>query len=248
MKRLLFLTLICALSAPVFAQDERPEQAPNESGFMFGLHYSDRGPGLNLAVLKGAPYRQWLFGLDIFLVKDSKETLIEPFFGEQGKRYVFGKLNHLFVVSPSLGVQWDMVPRSAVNLLNVRGNLKVGPAIGILNPYHLEIFEASPGSPFVGTREILPYDPANHSYSKIIGRANFLSSRIDPTFRFGLSVQANAILDFSSVDAAITGVNLGMKVDAFPSPVPIMADELQNVQNQRIFVAISAGLMFGRRW
>ena len=245
---MLFLILSLFLFSPLLGQEEETENESIENGFLFGLHYSDRGPGLNLAVLKGPAYRQWLFGLDIFLVKDSKETLIAPFFGEQGKRYVFGKLNHLFVATPSVGLQWDVFPRSSVNLLNVRANVKVGPAIGILNPYHLEIFQASPSNPFTGTRETLPYDPAEHSYSKIIGRANFLSSRIDPTVRLGLSVQANALLDFSSVDASITGLNLGIKMDAFPSPVPILAEELQNVENQRIFVAISAGLVFGRRW
>ena len=246
MRAYLIVALLLLLSPAVQAQ-VAAETPPANRGFMSSLDLTHRGFGMSFTWLRRAPVRTWTYGLDVHLVKDLRETMVDPFFGDQGRRYVYGKLNHLVVVQPSVGVLYDLMPHRSYNQTEVKLGLKVGPALGVLSPYYLEIFKPNPSTPFVGNREIEAYDPAVHTFGRIVGRASPLSSQLDPRLRVGASVKTYLLLDFSAGSHAISGLQLGLHADMFPQPVPIMA-ETDNLRNHRLYLSGSVGLLFGSKW
>lgn len=246
MKSLLSACLIF-LSLNASGQLFRAEEKPITGGWQMGFHDTNRGFGTSLHYLRGPESRQLVAGLDAHLVRDLREVRSESAFGQQGRKYVFGKLNNLVVLSPTVGYQVDLFPLGKGNLLNFRLGARVGPAIGLLNPYYLEIFVPVPNRPQLGDREVQPYDPAVHTYASIIGRAPVLNNSLDLDAQIGASGRVYGIIDFSNRTRTIRGVQLGVDVDWFAEPVPIMADFVEK-RNNRLFIAASAGLLLGNRW
>ncbi|MEO1449173.1 MAG: hypothetical protein AAFV07_06565 [Bacteroidota bacterium] len=240
------LALLTGLIFPVHLQAQQ-EKKPLSSGLQFGVHNTNRGFGFELGFLKGPNSRQFVYGIDLHLVRDQQETRSESFFQNQGRRYVFGKLNNFLVLHPSIGVQTEIVPRTFISLVKMKVGAKIGPAIGLLNPYYLEIFEPNPTNPVSGARSIAAYDPAEHTYGLIIGRANLISSQIDLKARIGLSTKAYALFNFARKARYISALKLAVHADAFTNSVPILV-ATEQLPQRRFFLAFSVGLLFGSRW
>jgi len=228
----------------LFAQGE---QLPPTKGISVGLHYTTRGLGTSIDYHTGQDYRQWVYSLDIFQVKDMREAYIDPFIQEQGSKYIYGKTNHFLVLAPSLGLQWDLFPIGSSNFVKVIWGFKGGPALGLLNPYYLEILKPVSGTPFNYVVDVEEYSPANHTYSDIFARASLLSSQVSLSVRLGASLKTYAILDFASNERTVGGLMIGAHADIFTSPVPIMA-ETNEISNRQAFFSLSLGLLFGHDW
>lgn len=225
------------------AQEEIEPQGVR--GMAIGLHITTGGIGFNINHLRGNdPNKLFLVGLEINSVRDTREVQIESAYGEQGKKYVFGKANHFYVATPSVGIQQNFFPLHANNQLNVRLGIQAGPAIGIVSPYLVEIFESLPGNSFYGRRSIEQFNPEEHAYSDIIGKANFLSEPLETDFKIGLSLKGSAWIDFSRSNHYISAIQLAVNADIFPSEIPIMVVS----QNKQVFIAGSLGIVFGNRW
>ena len=244
MKHLLLIVCIAALAVSLHAQ-ERQSPERGFRGVGIGLHLTTRGAGFNIDHFRGPdPNRPFIIGLALNAVRDSREVLIESAYGEQGKRYVYGKVNHLYVLTPSVGIQRNLFPLHDNNQVNVRLGVQAGPAIGLLSPYMVEIFESLPGNSFYGRRSVQQFNPENHSYNDIIGKANFLSEPLNLDFILGFSIKGSVWIDFSRSKHYISAVQLGMQADIFPKEAPIMVIG----PNRQLFVAGSIGLVFGNRW
>lgn len=244
---LLFFAGLLTLLNTGFCQERTKGEI--DRGFMMNLHTSNRGYGLELNYLIGPNDQQYVIGLGFSTIKDLREILVDSFYGnEQGKRYVYGKLNYFGILSPTVGISRNILPLNDLNLINVRGIIRAGPALGLLSPYYLEIFKPNPNSPFVGEREVEAYNPIEHTYSKIVGKANLLSSELDVNMKVGLTVQAQAVVDFSRSSRYISGVSLGLSSHVFFNDVPIMADLGGKINNQQLFLSGNLGIIFGNRW
>ena len=242
---IMLLVGICLAVSPIQAQPEDEKEI--SGGFISGIHFSNRGWGVSFNYLSGPDYRQWIASIDIHSMRDGRENLIDPFFGNRGKRYVYGKLHNFWVVVPGVGIQKNVIPRGNGNLVNVRVGAKAGPAIGLLNPYYLEIFEPLPGRPLIGDRVVAAYDPAIHSYGKIVGRAGLLASELNLKAQIGASLGIHAFLDFTRSSHFVNGMELSIRTDFFAKPVPILA-ELDKLENQQMFLSGTIGFVLGNRW
>lgn len=216
------------------------------NGFAAGVHGTSRGLGIELELSKGPLHRQFLYGLSLNQLKDLREVQIESFFGDQGRSYVYGKLNHFVVLQPSFGIQYHLIPPNNLNVMQILGGIKIGPSIGFLNPYFLEIYQPGP-NPGNQNRDIVPFNPAEHSYGRIYGRASLVSSRLELSPILGMGIKAHVLIDFGRNVSNISALKLGLNLDAFTKPVPILL-EREGIQNNRLFFAVSAGFLFGKRW
>jgi hypothetical protein len=241
---LLVLGLLMLAAGSSYAQEQVPPDR-GLRGVSLGAHLTTRGMGFSIDHLRGTdPNKLFIFGLAVHSVKDSREVLIESAYAEQGRRYIYGKANHLFVATPSIGIQRNMFPLHSNNAVNVRLGLQAGPAIGMLSPYLIEIFESLPGNSFYGRRSIEQFNPAEHSYNDIIGKANFLSEPLDLDLVVGMSIKGSAWIDFSRSDHYISAIQISMQADIFSQEAPIMVVG----DNKQLFVAGSIGIVFGNRW
>ncbi len=247
MSRFALVALLAVATCMPVAAQVSEANSPISAGWLFGYQQTNRGWGASFSYLTGRDVLQWSGNLDIHLVKDLRETRRESVFGPRGRPYVFGKLNHLFVLSPSVGFVRNVVKVGNGGLLNVRLGGKVGPAIGLLNPYYLEIFSPIGGNTNVGEAVVQAYDPSEHSYQNIVGRAGALSSPFNPKVQVGASSKIFALIDLSQDSKKVNAVQVGLHADWFPSPVPIMADFVETAGNQ-FFLAFSLGFTLGNRW
>lgn len=232
------------LALPAWAQRSR-EAAPVQSSLSAHLMRTSLGNGLDISYAWGPLGRQLSLGVELRQLRDPREQRIEPGFASPGRKYVVNKLHTLTLLNPLLGIEWDLMPSSALNLLNLRGGFRIGPAIGLLNPYYLEICRINANN--TCTPELEAFDPEQHNQRNIYGRASFSETIIDPQVRVGLSTSAYGLLDFSGSAHAISALRLGLHLDAFADPPPIMVVGEQR-QNRQVFVAVSAAFLFGMRW
>jgi len=214
-------------------------------GFGMGFHLGSRGMGTDFRYLYGTPKHTWVFGLRAFGVKDARETKIESQFQDRGSRYVFGKLSRLMVLSPYAGLTKDIVPRRQGSFISLKGSFQIGPALGLVRPYYLDILVPSPIYQQLGTPEPQPYNPDSHAYVDIVGVSSIFNSGFGKVnLRPGLSMRATAMVDFAQKETYFNGIELGANLDYFFSDVPIMAE----VENHRFFLTISIGMVFGNTW
>lgn len=230
-----------------FGHAQEEENLTYNKGMQIAVSNSNRGLGGSLGYEFGENPNKFVISLDFQQLKDSREALTAPFIGDQGKRYVFGKVNNAWNISPMVGIYRNAIPRGNSNILKLRVGAKVGPAIGILNAYHIELYQAVPGRPFSPEFVTVAYDPVEHSFGEIVGRASFWTSEFNPTVQMGFSTHLNAMIDFSRTEATINGIELGVNADVFFAEVPILA-EINGIKNQKMFISVSAGLVFGGRW
>lgn len=209
-------------------------------GFSLSLTSSNRGSGLESAYYVGAGRMQWAYGLDIFHVRSLHEVKVEPY-PFPDRKYVFGKINNLWVVSPSFGVNYMLSSSSSYNMVEMQGGIKIGPALGVLNPYHIKLCGQN------GNCISEAFNPDIHSYQAISGRASVFSNTVDPSLRLGISLKAYVIFDFHYKIKNLTGIKLGINADLFPSSVPLVL-ETDDLQNASTYLAGTIGFIFGGKW
>lgn len=247
MKKIILIVCLAVLSTMGIQAQKEQDQGPDRGirGLEIGLHLTTRGLGFSIDHLRGTdPNKLFIFGLEMNTVRDSREVMIESAYGEQGRKYVYGKANHFYVVSPTIGIQRNMFPLHDNNQINVRLGFQAGPTIGLLSPYLVEIFESLPGNSFYGRRSIQQFNPENHSYNDIIGKANFLSEPLELDLVVGATLKGSAWIDFSRSNHYISAIQLSLRADIFSQEAPIMVIG----GNRQLFVAGSLGIVFGNRW
>jgi hypothetical protein len=187
---------------------------------------------------------KWVIGLDFATLQSMREVRIKSWYMQQriGTRYVYDKMNRFGVLAPTFGISRDIFPQGYYNKINVRVDASLGPAIGLLRPYYLEVDFGTT----ISEVKSVPYDPTNVGiyYERIMGETPFYKFLSPKKGAFGLSLRANALIDFSRYKKSMNGVQLSLNVDAFPKAIPIMATQ----KNTAVFVSGCIGFMFGKRW
>lgn len=233
----------------VWGQVAEPEtQNTTPSEWWIGTNLSSKGIGGNFYLVRGYGDTQWFYGVDFFSVKGRRESKIDSNFGDDGRKFIYGKQNNLTVISPTFGISKKLFSGGYGDFVFTRLNLSAGPAIGLINPYYIETFEpAQSGQPFLFYRVVTTFDPEKHAYEDIFGKANLFSStsKIDPSFQFGLSLRSSAILDFVRNPRYISGIQVGFNADFFFNEVPVMAKLHDESANDRFFLAGYIGIIFG---
>jgi len=213
----------------------------------FGAYLSTRGGGGQLNYIQGRNRNQLIISLDGYVISDTRETDIGSAFGEQGGEYTYGKLNYVFMLTPTAGIQRDLFPINERNLINMRLGVQVGPAIAFVIPYKLEIFNPIAGRPTLGFPSIEAYDPSIHGYEDIIRRAKLFSSEeeqgLNPETQIGVSFKTHMLFDFSKNYEYVGGIQLGFGLDYFSESLPIMAF----VDNKQTYLSGTLGIIFGLR-
>ncbi len=214
------------------------------SSLIFSGMITSRGLGADVAYTVGSEFRQYRFGLEVRQIKDSHEALIDPANPEAGGRYVFGKLNSLTQISPTAGIEWNLLPTTRLNPFNLRVGVLAGPGIGLVNPYQLLVCTNT------GTANCnvlpLPYDPDRHNFYNIQGRARIRDRSFNPEVVFGGTLGAYGLLDFVASQSYVNGVTFGLRLDAFTETIPLVV-ESSVLHNRQVFLTASVGFVLGSR-
>ena len=143
-----------------------------------------------------------------------------------------------------VGRDWNIMPRSSLNTVNVRVGAKAGPALGLVNPYYLVVCQNTGQTCELNVEA---YNPDLHTFTNIYGRAGLSQSPFTPSTEFGLSTEAYAIVDLGRNDHYLSGLKFSLNADGFINTIPLLV-ETEDIRNRRVYLSASIALIFGTRW
>jgi len=196
-------------------------------------------------------YRKRIFELELGNVKHPKEYKTYNPNIDGSKGYIYGKMNALLVLRPSIGIQNVITSKTDMGGVELRYILMAGGSLGLLKPVYLDIRKEILNT---GLYEIVveKYDPLVHSTYNIIGKAPFIKGvdkigLIPGGFaKFGLSAE------YGKEATGIKTLEVGMFIDLFHKVVPIMA-EIKTIskdynENNMLFFSFYLSVNFGKKW
>ena len=163
-------------------------------------------------------------------------------FEENARGYIFGKMNSFYVLRPSVGYHKVFIPKQSLFGVSVAYVTHVGLSIGMAKPVYLNIIEREPR---INQTNIVKkrYDPEEHDIEDIYGRASFFNGFSEIEFYPGLFGKFGFHFDFATEQESLRAIEVGVKLDAFFTEIPIMAF----TDNRAIFPNLYISILFGSR-
>ncbi|MBD81693.1 MAG: hypothetical protein CL840_22450 [Crocinitomicaceae bacterium] len=206
----------------------------------FGFLLHTRGLGLNFrrekfktALLKN------FWTIEGYNIKSAKEQKSYGSSGDNSKSFIYGKLNHLYVIKGGIGRQKVMFEKEVVRGVQISTIYNINFALGFLKPIYLEVFKRDQNNPISTER----YDPTIHRLGEISGKASWFRGLDEMEIVPGLGAKFALNFEFAPKDNKIKALETGVNVDAFMKPMPIMAFQ----SDQYVFVNLYLNFQFGRK-
>lgn len=241
MKISVFISLLFLLPGIAFSQGKEDKELSRS--IAFGLFVHSYGTGLEVQASKFKNKNYLTAGFTLSSYKSRKELKIESAYKDQGgKDYIFDKVNFAYVLAPTIGVGREWISKSDNNRISVRSTFSLGPAFAFLKPYYLEI--ARPINNTQAVVEVAPYDASQHTFTNIVGEADFFLGMNEITVTPGIRAKFNSQLDFSGGAEYIRAIELGLFADVFFKDLEI----LDIGSDRRAFIGGSIALLIGNAW
>lgn len=183
-----------------------------------------------------------IYEIEIANIRHVKEIKSINPFEDNVRGYVFGKINALYVLRPSIGFQKVFVPKQSITGVSITYIAQLGPSLGLTKPIYLNIIEREPNrGRIIVTKK--RYDPEEHQQGDIYGRASFLNGITEMKLYPGIFAKLGLHFDFASSRDELRSIEVGLKADAYFSKVPIMAF----TENSAIYPNLYLAMFFGSR-
>lgn len=214
----------------------------HEQSFGMGVHTS--GFGLEfIRSYRPIGQKQINFKLDWVSMKHPKEVKVYHPFYESARGYFYGKLNGFSITRLGVGQTIPFSGKTDRGSVALSMHYSGGYAHGWLKPVYLEIIrqETNSDRTYLSTEV---YDPTEHFVENIYGRASWLTGFNKIKFQPGIWAKAGIQVEYGKSEERVSMLDLGVALDFFPSPVPIMATDLE----KRLFANFYMTIHVGNRW
>ncbi len=199
-------------------------------------------------------YKTRYYHFEIGEVKHQKEhrQSFDPsggFSGKTSRSFMFGKRNTLYVLRAGIGEKRYFSEKAKHKGLAIGVTYEIGPALGMLKPYYLEIINESSSSGFFLVSE--KYTEENAStfldVTRIYGASGFTKGFGELKFVPGIQFKASIHFDWGAFDEFIKAMEAGIMGDIFIKKMPLMAD-VEFAENRPYFINLFLTLQLGKRW
>lgn len=170
------------------------------------------------------------------------------------RSYIFGKQNSFYQIKAGIGEKRYFSEKASQKGVAVGVSYRLGPTLGILKPYYLEISPIESGSQLPGfqTRSVRYSERTADDFldkEKIVGYSGLTTGWEDASAVVGGNVVGALHLGFGAYDQFVKAIDVGVMVDFFLQPVPIMVEgaRFENVTNRPYFVNIFVNFQIGKR-
>ena len=235
---MLLLLLVTTVSAQL------PAEQNNKAGFRKsaygGIILHTQGLGLNLYFSKFKTVdKKTLFSFDIVSMKHSKEVKSIGLIDENAKRFVYGKLNSLYVLRLGLGRKRILYEKLREQAVEISYFWIAGASIGMAKPVYLEVFNT------VGELiQVERYDPEKHNLTNIFGRGPASRGISEIKFYPGVCLKLGVTFEYSGYRSGIKAIEVGGVFDAYPQRIAIMT----NTKNNFLYPSLYINLLFGKKY
>lgn len=170
--------------------------------------------------------------------------------GQISRSFIYGKQNNLYTLRGGIGQKRYFTEKARKKGVAVGLSYKIGPTIGLLKPYYLELFTAdNTPSPFANTRSVKYSDEVHDAFLNpwnIFGSASWVKGMDEIRPVPGLHTQVAVHIDWGAFDEYVKAAEAGIMIDVFPRTMPIMVD-VPNVENKPVFINLFLNLQLGKR-
>lgn len=238
---IVFLPLIAAAQNPVLPDDETSRHLKNEAVGGVVFHQNGWGGFFRRGVHKTG-YIKKMYEVEAVSMSNPKELYIINPAHPAGNSFVFGKINSLLILRTGYGIQKVLFSKAERAGVEVKYNYFGGISWGIAKPVFMEIFH--PISANEGFTHIEQYDPQKYSLDSIYGKASFVNGLSQLQVYPGLYGKFGLNFEFGAYEDVVKALEVGIVVDAYMKPIPIMA----NIPNNNIYLSFYLSFMYGGRW
>lgn len=216
------------------------------------LIYSNERYGVLVAHSQGfgAGYRTGLnrntfntriISIDLVGIRSPKQLkIINPYYNN-AKRYVYGKLNDVFILRAGYGTKKLLNRKPYWGGAELRWLYEAVASLAIQKPYYLFVRRMIDNNSAVIETE--KYH-SGISIDDIYGRAPFTKGLNEISLVPGFLMRTGINAEFGYVKTSIRSIEAGIALDIFPQGVNIMADDL----DQRLFLTFYLSIGFGKRF
>lgn len=188
-------------------------------------------------------FNKWMLEFDLLEYKHAKEIkTINPFFTNT-KSYIYGKLNTVYLVRAGFGEQKLLNRKPYFGGVELRLFYLGGASVGLAKPVYLNIMEWDTSDTRVSivTKK---YDPTQHFNDNIYGRASFFKGFKEIKPYPGVYAKLGLGIDFGTMNQNTKLIEVGMAIDYFIKPIPVMANQKEN----NLFLTLYVSVGFGKRY
>lgn len=182
--------------------------------------------------------RRTYYEVDFQTLKHPKEIKVEGS-AISRKRYVYGKVNSVFLVRGSVGIQDILFAKADPKAVEVRYSYSLGPVLAFAKPYYLQLYSSS-----VGAGKLIKFDSEDYSSSSSVGRANYGSGLNEMKVYPGASARFNLSFEYAPYTNLLRAIETGICVDFYPRALPILARN----PAENFIITFNVGFVFGRKW
>lgn len=169
------------------------------------------------------------------------------------RSFIFGKQNQFYALRAGMGVRNYLSEKAKQKGVAVGYSYEVGPTLGLLKPYLLELrFRTDvTGAPLL--RDVA-YSPETADefldITRIFGASAWSKGLEDLKLLPGIHAQFATHFGFGAFDEYAKSIEAGVQVDFFFQDVPIMieSDRTPGIQNSPLFINLFLNLQLGKRW
>jgi hypothetical protein len=163
------------------------------------------------------------------------------------RSFVYGKQNALYALRAGWGVKRYLSEKAKVKGVAIGYSYSFGPTLGLVKPYYLALALYSPDNPLNYIIRLQRYsDKTAENFlnpNNILGAAPFTRGLSDLSLLPGGNASLAFHLDWGAFDERVKALELGIMLDVFPRPAPILVSEY----NSPFFINFFANVQFGKR-
>lgn len=209
----------------------------------FSMHSNGIGGFFSYGKYRGVK-KVWLAGIDILGMKHEKEIRTYNPVYEDGKSYIYGKINSFYVIRPHIGKRKILTMKERRSGVQFGYTWAFGPSLGITKPVYLEIGYPSIPYDYLAVER---YDPDRHYFDDIYGRASGLRGLNELRLYTGAFAKFGLNFEYSSIKDRLKGLEVGAVLDLYPKTIPIMAPDFVE-KNRQYFLTFYLNVFFGRKY
>jgi hypothetical protein len=211
----------------------------------FSINLNTQGGGFGFRTghhLTG--YKKLMYEGEFVMVKDPKEKrlLIYPV-DQNSKPFFYGKLNYFYILRAGMGIQNVINSKPYWGGVEVRYFYFGGLDLGFTKPSYLYIITSYDPQSHTAVINSERYDPGKHNLDNIYGRGPFTDGLGEIQIHPGLYGKFGFNFEFGQEEEKIRCLEVGLNLDAFPKPIPIMAFK----NNEYLFLSFYLSYSFGKR-
>lgn len=181
---------------------------------------------------------------ELITLRNAKEVkVINANLQQDARTYVYNKINHAYPLHLGYGIKKYLAPKLYRNSTSVAICASGGLALTALKPIYLNTITINPDFPNGLINTVRVSEETYPHQSIILGNAGFGYGFDELTVTTGLYGKLGLNMEWSDYFDEITAIEVGVIVDAFTKPLPL----LRQFNNQQIYSNFYIALVFGSK-